>query len=259
MMNCHGGNPRFCPLAEVREGEARWSQGASTGPGVRGAGYAPDVIVVLTDGANTQGVSPQTPPRQAAQRRVRVFTIGFGTTNPAPLVCSGSQFGGAFGGGFGLGFGRGFGGVDGHNPLVANYGTLRQIAATTGGTFYQARNATELRKALSHLSGAFMIVHKQLDLAPLFAAAGGVLASAAVALSLWWRGTRLRPAPAREPAPGGQTSREEAEGAGLGLQCRLEPAARARTPVTRTRSCCLRKTATGIPVNVRLCASEPFC
>lgn len=162
--------------------------GASAGSAVRGAGYAPDVIVVLTDGANNQGVSPQTAARQVAQRRVRVFTIGFGTTNPAPLVCSNSQFGGGFGGG-GFG-GGGFGGFGGHNPLVADYGTLRQIAATTGGTFYKAQNAAELKKALSHLSGAFTIVHKQVDLAPLFAGVGGLLASAAVALSLWWNRTR---------------------------------------------------------------------
>ena len=170
--------------------------GARTGPAVRGAGYAPDVIVVLTDGANNQGVNPQTAARAAAQRRVRVFTIGFGTTNPAPLVCTNSQFGG-FGGGAGFGGGGGFGG---RSPLVADYGTLRQIAATTGGSFYRAQNADELKKALSHLSGAFTIVRKQLDLAPLFAGVGGLLASAALALSLWWNRTRRLRAP--EIAPG---------------------------------------------------------
>jgi Ca-activated chloride channel homolog len=169
------------------------STSARAGSAVRGAGYVPEMIVVLTDGANTQGVSPQTAARRAAQRRVQVFTIGFGTTSPAPLVCSESQFGGGFGGGFRGGFG-------GHNPLIADYGTLRQIAATTGGRFYRAQNATELQKALSHLSGAFTIVHKQLDLAPLCAGAGGLLASAAVALSLWWNRTRRLPPAVRKPA-----------------------------------------------------------
>src|SRR5262245_18233885 len=69
------------------------------------AGYADDAIVVLTDGANNQGVDPLTAARQAADRRVRVFTIGFGTTHPAPLVCDGSQFGG-FSGFSGVGGGR---------------------------------------------------------------------------------------------------------------------------------------------------------
>ena len=58
-----------------------------------GAGYADDVIVVLTDGSNNRGVDPQTAARQAAQRSVRVYTIGFGTDNPAPLACGSGQFG----------------------------------------------------------------------------------------------------------------------------------------------------------------------
>jgi hypothetical protein len=53
------------------------------------------------------------------------------------------------------------------------------------------------------LLGAFTIVRKKLDLAPLFAGAGGLLASAAVGLSLWWNRTRRLPAPVREPARDG--------------------------------------------------------
>ena len=41
----------------------------STSPAARRSGYAADVIVVLTDGANTQGVDPQTAAKQAAARR----------------------------------------------------------------------------------------------------------------------------------------------------------------------------------------------
>jgi uncharacterized protein YegL len=50
---------------------------ASTGAHpARARGYAHDVIVVLTDGSNNEGVAPQTAARQAATRGVRVFTIG---------------------------------------------------------------------------------------------------------------------------------------------------------------------------------------
>ena len=62
-------------------------------------GYADDVIVVLTDGSNNRGVDPQTAAKEAAGRGVRVFTIGYGTDNPAPLACSSDQFGGFGGGG----------------------------------------------------------------------------------------------------------------------------------------------------------------
>jgi Ca-activated chloride channel family protein len=169
---------------------------------VRGAGYADDVIVVLTDGSNNHGVDPQTAAKEAAERRVRVFTIGYGTDNPAPLECSSTQFGGFAGGGFGGGgfggggFGGGGGGAGGEgNPLDANYGALMQISHTTGGTFYRAQDATQLDKALSHLPAAFTIVRKQEDLASWFAAGGGLLVVAAMALSLWWNRTRRMPAP----------------------------------------------------------------
>jgi Ca-activated chloride channel homolog len=151
------------------------------------AGYAADAIVVLTDGANTQGVDPQTASAQAAARGVRVFTIGFGTTTPAPLVCDSSQIDSGFSGpgGFG-GFdgSRGFGG--GSNPLVADYAALQKIAHTTGGTFYRAQNAVQLRAALGKLSSAYTVVHKKVDLAAWLAGLGGLLVAIAIALSMWW-------------------------------------------------------------------------
>src|SRR5215472_9680330 len=107
----------------------------------RGASYADDVIVVLTDGSNNRGIDPQTAARQAADRGVRVFTIGYGTDNPAPLACSPDQFGG-FGGGVPGGFG-GFGGRAG-NPFDADYGALMHISRTTGGAFYRAQDADQL-------------------------------------------------------------------------------------------------------------------
>jgi Ca-activated chloride channel family protein len=170
----------------------------------RDAGYADDVIVVLTDGSNNHGVDPQTAAKQAAERGVRVFTIGYGTDNPAPLECSSTQFGGFGNGGFGNGgfpgggFGGGFGGGAGGqgNPFDADYGALMQISHTTGGTFYRAQDATQLHKALSHLPAAFTIVRKHEDLASWFAAGGGLLVAAAMALSLWWNRTRRMPAPA---------------------------------------------------------------
>jgi Ca-activated chloride channel family protein len=149
----------------------------------RARSYAHDVIVVLTDGSNNVGVDPQTAARQAATRGVRVFTIGFGTTNPAPLVCSNSQFGGFGGGGYGGGFG-------GRNPLVADHDALRQIASITGGRFYRAQNSDQLKAALGNLSGTFTIIREHRDIAAWFAGFGGLFIAAALALSLWWNRTR---------------------------------------------------------------------
>jgi Ca-activated chloride channel homolog len=159
-----------------------------------GAGYSPDAIVVLTDGSNNAGVDPQTAAAAAAARKVRVYTIGFGTTNPAPLSCGPSQFGGFGGGGGGFGGGGfgggGFGGGGGRNPLVADYSALMQISHTTGGTFYRAQNATELQSAFRHLPGTVTFTRESRDIASWFAGAGGLLIAAAITLSLWWN--RLR-------------------------------------------------------------------
>ena len=127
---------------------------APTGATVKhnlGAGYADDVVVVLTDGSSNRGVAPPVAAREAAARGVRVFTIGYGTSNPTQLACDSTQFGG-FGGGIG---GGGFGGGGGGgNPFQADYSALMQISKTTGGTFYRAQDASQLSSALAKLPTA---------------------------------------------------------------------------------------------------------
>jgi Ca-activated chloride channel family protein len=160
------------------------------------SGYAAATIVVLTDGANTQGVSPQTAAQQAADRHVRVYTIGFGTTTPSALVCDSSQIdGGGFGGGFGGGGGFGFGGGrDGAvNPLIIDEAALQQVASATGGRYYRAVDAGQLQSALKDLPSTITVAHKKVDLADLFAGIGGLLIALAVALSLWWNRVRRVP------------------------------------------------------------------
>ena len=166
----------------------------------RRVGYADDVIVVLTDGSNNRGVDPQVAAKEAANRGVRVFTIGYGTDNPAPLACGAGQFGGFSGTGSGFGgTGSGFGGQVGGagNPFDADFEALTQISRTTGGMFYRAQDAGQLATALAKLPAAFTIVRKHIDIASWFAAAGGLLVAAAVVLSLWWNRTRRPPAPGR--------------------------------------------------------------
>ncbi len=151
--------------------------------------YAAAAIVVLTDGANTRGVAPQTAAREAALRRVRVFTIGFGTTHPGPMVCDGSQvdgLGGFGGGGFGGGFRR-----DGRDPFTLDEPALKQMAETTGGSYRRAENAAQLTGALHDLPGAFTVVRRQVDTAAAFAGGGAVLIAAALGLSLWWNRPRV--------------------------------------------------------------------
>jgi Ca-activated chloride channel homolog len=168
--------------------------------------FAPDAIVLLTDGANTQGTDPQLAARLAAARHVRVFTIGFGTTQPAPLVCPGQQlndgFGGFGGGGFGpgAGGGGGFDGGGGGSVLRIDERALQQIAKTTGGTYHRAQNADQLKSALDSLPSRFSLVKQDVDLAAWFAGAGGLLIAAAVGASLWQGRVRVQRRPPHDTA-----------------------------------------------------------
>jgi Ca-activated chloride channel homolog len=146
------------------------------------SGYAADVIVVLTDGANTQGVEPATAAESAAVRGLRVFTIGFGTTNPSSMACTGQQAGGGPRGGFGGGAGR--------NPRVIDEDTLQAVAEITGGQYYKAESADQLQGALGDLPSHVTVVRKHVDIASWFAGAGGLLVAVAVGLSLWWNRVR---------------------------------------------------------------------
>jgi Ca-activated chloride channel homolog len=150
------------------------------------SGYAPDVIVLLTDGANTQGVEPETAAEAAAVRGLRVFTIGFGTTTPTRMACTGRQAGGWAGGGPG----RGFGGFGGRNPRVIDEKSLQAIAEITGGQYYKAESADQLQQALGDLPSQVAVVKKHVDIASWFAGAGGLLVAVAVGLSLWWNRVR---------------------------------------------------------------------
>jgi Ca-activated chloride channel family protein len=154
-------------------------------PGALG-GFQPDTIVVLTDGSNTTGVDPVTAAEQAAARRVRVYTIGFGTTEPTPMVCTpdqvsgGSPFGQGPGGG---GFGR-FGGGGRYQEIDED--ALTKVADTTGGRYFRAEDAGQLSRVLGDLPKEIGLHRQDVEITVWFVLAGFLLAFAGVALSLWW-------------------------------------------------------------------------
>jgi Ca-activated chloride channel family protein len=157
--------------------------------------YVPDVIVLLTDGAATTGVDPNVAARQAADRGVRVFTIGFGTENPSSLVCTPEQFGGdtldPLGGGASGGFDPRFipGGGDprgGGNFLQIDESALRSIARTTGARYARAANSRQLEHALATLPKRIVKVREVHELTVYLVAFGGLLAIGALVTSRWW-------------------------------------------------------------------------
>ena len=136
--------------------------------------------------------------QQAADRGVRVYTIGFGTTQPAPMVCSREQvgtslFGSRFGGGgqggsFGFGGGRGGGGRGGAFLLLDEH-TLQSIADITGATYHRAADAKQLDAVFHGLPAQITLQREHVEFGFAFSALGAALATAAVGLSLLWNRT----------------------------------------------------------------------
>jgi Ca-activated chloride channel family protein len=159
------------------------SSGLEPTPVPQGA-YAPDIIVLLTDGVSNAGPSPLDAAQQAADRGVRIYTIGFGTENgPANPFGGGNPFGRGSGGGGQQPFGgQGFGGF----RRGIDEATLKQIAAMTGGTYYSATNAGELQNVFQSLPTYLIIKHETSEISVVFAAVGVLFAALAVALSLIW-------------------------------------------------------------------------
>lgn len=147
--------------------------------------YESDIIVLLTDGAATQGVDPIVAAEQAADRRIRVYTIGFGTTEPAQSACSSDQVGA--GGGFaGGGFGGG-GGAGGFGQFLRlDEETLRTIAELTGGAYHLAEDATQLQEVFAALPTEISLQEEFTEISFLFVALGASAAAASVGLSLLW-------------------------------------------------------------------------
>lgn len=147
------------------------------------ADKAPEIIVLLTDGANTRGVTPAQAAEQAAERGVRVYPIGFGTTNPTQMACTRDQYGGFqprvrdFSG-------AGAGSMGGRNFLVVDEAALRGVARTTGGEYFAATNADGLTKVLADLPKHVTVSEQDIDLSAAVGLLAAALLLAGLAISL---------------------------------------------------------------------------
>ena len=175
-------NPAVQPVGDVFELDDTPSPGSGGGP-PRSRDYVADIIVLLTDGRNTRGIEPLDAAPHAIERHVRVYTIGFGTTEPAELSCTREQLGGrVFGGGFGGG--AGFGGFGG--ARFADTPTLKAIAEQTGGTYHAAEDADQLREVFAELPKEVATQRQPTEITWMLAALGALLGAAAVAASIRW-------------------------------------------------------------------------
>jgi Ca-activated chloride channel family protein len=180
-------------IAEVDKNVAPSVSDTASGnepPPVPKGAYAPDIVVLLTDGASNTGPLPLDAAQQAADRGVRVYTIGFGTANGGDFSYCDMRFrgneqlggNGPFFGGGGQFSGQQFGGF----RRGIDEETLKKIADMTGGTYYSAESAGELQNVFQNLPTYLITKHETTEISVAFAAVGALLAAAAILLALAW-------------------------------------------------------------------------
>jgi Ca-activated chloride channel family protein len=125
--------------------------------------YASGAIVLLTDGQTTAGPDPMEAAKMAADRGVRVYTVGIGTVAGELL------------------------GAEGWSMRVKlDEDALKAIANTTRGEYFHAGTADDLKKVYSALNAKIMLETKETEVTALFAAAAAVLAMLSAMLSMLW-------------------------------------------------------------------------
>ena len=147
--------------------------------------FVPHIIVVLTDGASNAGPFPLTAAEQAAERGIRVYTIGYGTTNGNSVMDCNDSFSNddPFGGG---GFGPMGGGGGGFRRDI-DEATLIQVAEITGGEYYPATSAGELENVLQNLPTYVIVTEETIEISAFFTAFAALLAILAMIFSMLWR------------------------------------------------------------------------
>jgi Ca-activated chloride channel family protein len=148
--------------------------------------YVPAIVIVLTDGVSTTGIHPIEAAMMAADRGVRVYTIGFGTTNnSSPMNCSFSspygfdQFGGPqfFGGG---------GGGGGQFRREIDEETLKTVAGMTGGEYHLAESAEELQEVFDNLPTQIFTITETTEISVFFIIFAAVFILLAMVLAIIW-------------------------------------------------------------------------
>lgn len=127
--------------------------------------YPSAAIIMLTDGQRTTGPDPLDAAKMAAERGIRVYTVGIGTTSGEII------------------------GFEGWSMRVRlDEETLKNVSVLTHGEYFYAGTADDLKKVYEGLSSRMVVERKETEVTALFAALGALLAVVAAGLSVWWFG-----------------------------------------------------------------------
>jgi Ca-activated chloride channel family protein len=130
--------------------------------------YNSAAIILLTDGQRTTGPDSMDAARMAADRGVKVYTVGIGTKEGDTI------------------------GFEGWSMRVRlDEETLKQVASATRAEYFYAGTALDLKKVYQSLGTRLSSQKKETEISALFAALGALLTLLAAGLSVWWFGRVL--------------------------------------------------------------------
>jgi Ca-activated chloride channel family protein len=125
--------------------------------------YTAGAVVLLSDGRRTTGLDPLKAAKAAAERGVRVHTIGFGTREGGPVDFDGMSI-----------------------YMRFDEEALKAIAGITEGHYSHAGSAADLHKVYKNLTAKLVLERKETELTAFFGAAAALFALFAAGLSLLW-------------------------------------------------------------------------
>jgi Ca-activated chloride channel homolog len=159
---------------DVKRPQAPPSSGSSARPSPSppaqqgGADEAPLVVLLLSDGANTQGrTQPMEAAADAKELGVPVFTIALGTDRG--MVDVPDETGNLR-----------------RIPVPPDTLTLQRIAETTGARFFAAPSNSDLKEVYRELGSKIGFVKEKQEITVVFAATGLLFLVAGAAMSLVW-------------------------------------------------------------------------
>ena len=121
------------------------------------------IIVLLTDGENTAPPNPFEAAQTAADRGVRIYTVGIGSAAGATLNVEGFAV---------------------HSRL--DEAALQQISQITGGEYYNAENEEELRQIYENISPQLVIKPEKMEVTSILAGASILILLIGGTFSLLW-------------------------------------------------------------------------
>ncbi|MFZ1042680.1 MAG: VWA domain-containing protein [Anaerolineales bacterium] len=127
--------------------------------------YASAAIVLLTDGENNENPDPLAAAQTAANRGVRIYTVGIGSPAGTNLHINGFIV---------------------HTQL--DEAMLQQISQITGGTYYNAQSEQDLFKIYNNLNPQLVVTPEETEVTSIFAGASILLMLISGTLSLLWFG-----------------------------------------------------------------------